>query len=96
MVVVGEAAFRELTRSAIGPELLLRVYQNAFSEAAQRSGYHIDTMSAGILSAFHERSQSAGEDFLELLLSNSIGSNLDQQDSRTYEPPTRRLRSSQG
>lgn len=94
VVLVGEAAFRELTRSTIGPELLLRVYQSAFSEAAQEAGYHIDAMAAGIVSTFHERSQAAGEGFLELLLSDSIGSNLDQQDSRTYQPPSRRSRSS--
>ena len=94
VVLVGEAAFRELTRSSIGPELLLRVYQTAFSEAIQQTGYHIDAMATGIVSTFHERAEAAGEGFLELLLSHSIGSNLDQQDSRTYVPPTRRSRSS--
>ena len=78
---------------SIGPELLLRVYQTAFAEAATRVGYHIDTMSAGIVSTFQERAEAAGEGFLELLLSDSIGSNLDQQDSRTYQPPSRRSRS---
>ena len=39
--------------------------------------------------------KGAGEDFLELMLSDSIGSNLDQQDSRTYQPPSRRSRASQ-
>ena len=94
IVLVGEAAFRELTRSSIGPELLLRVYQSAFSEAVQQTGYHIDAMAAGIVSTFQERAKAAGEGFLELLLTNSIGTNLDQQDSRTYQPPTRRSRSS--
>lgn len=94
VVLVGEAAFRELTRSSIGPELLLRVYQSAFSEAVQQTGYHIDAMAAGIVSTFHERAEAAGEGFLELLLSNSIGSNLDEQDSRTYQPSRRRSRSS--
>ena len=93
IVLVGDAAFRELTRSSIGPELLLRVYQSVFSEAAQQAGYHIDAMAAGIVSTFHERAEAAGEGFLELLLSDSIGSNLDQQDSRTYKPSTRRSRS---
>ena len=93
VVLVGEAAFRELTRSSIGPELLLRVYQTAFAEAVNRVGYHIDIMTAGIVSAFQERAEAAGEGFLELLLSDSIGSNLDQQDSRTYQPPSRQSRS---
>ena len=94
VILVGEAAFRELTHSTIGPELLLRVYQSTFAEAAQQAGYHIDVMAAGIISAFRERSKAAGEDFLELMLSDSIGSNLDQQDSRTYQPPSRRSRAS--
>ena len=92
VVLVGEAAFRELTRSSIGPELLLRVYQTAFAEAANRVGYHIDVMAAGIVSTFQKRSEAAGEGFLELLLSDSFGSNLDQQDSRTYHPPARQSR----
>lgn len=95
VVLVGEAAFRELTHSTIGPELLLRVYQSTFAEAAQQAAYNIDVLAAGIISSFRERSEAAGEGFLELMLSDSIGSNLDQQDSRTYQPPSRRRRSSQ-
>ena len=94
IVLVGEAAFRELTRSAIGPELLLRVYQSAFSEAVQQTGYHIDAMATGIVSSFHDRAEAAGEGYFDLLLSNSIGSNIDEQDSRTYRPAKRRSRSS--
>lgn len=84
VVLVGQAAFSALTRSSIGPELLLRVYQTAFSDAAQQAGYNIDVMVTGIVATFHERSESAGEGFLELLVSDTIGSNLGQQDSRTY------------
>ncbi len=90
VVLVGTAAFRELTRCSIGPELLLRVYQNAFSEAARQTGYRIDDMASGIVATFHERAEAVGEDFFEALLSVSIRSNPDQQDSRTYKPPTRR------
>lgn len=92
IVLVGQAAFQELTRSTIGPELLLRVYQAAFSEAAEQEGYRIDVMAAGIVSTFQERSDEAGGDFFELLLLDSISQHLDQQDSRTYRPPTRRRR----
>ncbi|MYE05852.1 MAG: hypothetical protein F4Y04_01275 [Chloroflexi bacterium] len=92
VVLVGEASFRELTRSPIGAELLLRVYQSAFSEASRQAGYHIDAMAAGIVSTFKERSEAAGEGFLDLLLSDSVRSNSDQQDSRTYRPPSRRKR----
>lgn len=90
VVLVGDAAFRELTRSSVGPELLLRVYQNAMAEAALSTGYRIDTMAAGIVATFRERSEQAGEGYLEMLLSDSIASNREQQDSRTYSPPTRR------
>ncbi len=90
VVLVGTAAFHELTRSSTGPELLLRVYQNAFTEAAQQTGYRIDDMASGIVATFQERAEAAGESFFEVLLANSIRSNLDQQDSRTYKPPTRR------
>ena len=92
IVLVGEAAFRELTRSSIGPELLLRVYQSAFSEAVKKTGYHIDTMAAGIVLSFRERAETADGGFLDSLLANSIGANRDQQDSRTYQSPTRRSR----
>ena len=92
VVLVGQAAFRELTRSTIGPELLLRVYQTAFADVAEQAEYHIDVMAAGIVSTFQGRSDAAGDGFLDLLLSDSIGSNLGQQDSRTYQRPTRRRR----
>ncbi|MYH15871.1 MAG: hypothetical protein F4149_11920 [Gammaproteobacteria bacterium] len=89
VVLVGDAAFRELTRSKIGPELLLRVYQSAFSEAADKTGYRIEAMAAGIVSTFRARAKEAGEGYLELLLSNSIMTNPDQQDSRSFNPPSR-------
>ena len=94
VVLVGDAAFRALTGSSIGPELLLRVYQSCFSDAARQTGYRIDAMVAGIVATFQERSAAAGEGFLESLLSNSIRSNPEQQDSRTYSPPTRRKKAS--
>jgi hypothetical protein len=92
IVLVGQAAFRELTRSDIGPELLLRVYQTAFAEAQQQAGYNIDVMAAGIVTTFKERSEKAGEGFLELLLADSIGGDADHQDSRSYAPGMRRTR----
>ncbi len=93
IVLVGDAAFRELTGSTIGPQLLLRVYQGGFAEAARLTGYRIDTMAAGIVSAFRERLATVGDSFLELLLRHSISSNLDEQDSRVFKPPSRRKRS---
>lgn len=92
VILVGDAAFRELTRSPIGPQLLLRVYQSAFSEAVRVTGYQIDLMASAIVSTFQQRAQSAGESYLEMLLSESISSNLAEQDSRRYQPTTRRRR----
>ena len=92
VVLVGSAAFRELTRSSIGPQLLLRVYQNAFSEAARTTGYRIDTMAGRIVSAFRARAEDAGETYLDSLLAASIGLTPDEQDSRSYRPPTRNRR----
>ena len=72
--------------------VVLRVYQTAFADVAEQAGYHIDVMAAGIVSTFQGRSDAAGDGFLDLLLSDSIGSNLGQQDSRTYQRPARRRR----
>ena len=94
VVLVGQAAFRELTRCSIGPELLLRVYRTAFSEASQRAGYRIDSMAADIVSVFAERAQTAGGDFFEMLLATSIGSHPDEQDSRIFKTRSRRSPSS--
>ena len=92
VILVGDAAFRELTHSPIGPQLLLRVYQSAFSEAVRVTGYRIDVMASAIVSTFQQRAASAGESYLEMLLSESISSNAAEQDSRTYQPPTRNFR----
>lgn len=92
VVLVGDAAFRELTRSTVGPELLFRVYQSAMADAALNTGYRIDTMATGIVATFRERPEQSAKGYLELLLSKSITSNPEQQDSRTYSPPTRRKR----
>jgi hypothetical protein len=92
VVLVGEAAFQELTRSPIGPELLLRVYQNAFMEAAQAAGYNIDTMAAGIFATFKQRAEAAGENFLELVLHDAVGGVAAVQDSRVFVRPGRRRR----
>ena len=70
VVLVGEAAVRELTRSTIGTELLLRVYQSAFARAARQQRYHIDAMASGIVSTFEGRSEAAGGGFIDLLLSD--------------------------
>ena len=94
VVLVGRAVFAELTHSSLGPELLLQIYRRAFADAVKDSGYRIDTMVDNIVSAFEGRATAVGGDFLEALLAASISRNLDQQDSRTYVLPSRRLASS--
>lgn len=90
VVLVGEAAFSHLTGSGTGPELLLRVYQNAFAEVAREEGYHIETMATGIVEAFQQRAEDAGEGFIELLVKDATGGPAEDQDSRIYTPPSRK------
>ena len=90
IVLVGESAFRELTRSPHGPDLLLRVYQNAFSEAAKSTGYNIEVMASAIFLTFKQRTEAAGEGFLEVVLNDAIGGDPSQQDSRVFARPGRR------
>ncbi len=83
-VLVGAAAFRELTRSSIGPQLLMRVYHNAFSEASRRTGYSVKSMAKSIVAAFRRRAQETGEEFLDVLLHGAVDGDPQQQDSRIY------------
>jgi len=84
VVLVGEAAFKELTRSDVGPQLLMRVYQTAFQEVSQESGYNVESMAAGIVAAFRQRVEEQGEGFLEVILKDVTGGAADEQDSRIY------------
>ncbi len=84
VVLVGEAAFKELTRSDVGPQLLLRVYQTAFLEVSKESGYNVESMAAGIVAAFRQRVEEQGEGYLELILKDVTGGAMDEQDSRIY------------
>jgi hypothetical protein len=84
VVLVGEASFEELTGSKVGPQLLLRLYQSAFTEVAQQTGYRVDTMAAGIVATFKDRSEQEGEGFLEVILDDATAGPRDQQDNRIY------------
>lgn len=84
IVLVGEAAFRELTYSQVGPQLLLRVYQAAFRQVAARTGYSVPAMAEGIVATFRRRSEEEGEALLESLLDLSVGGAIENQDSRHY------------
>lgn len=90
VVLVGAAAFKALTGSVIGPELLLRVYQTAFAEVARQSSYHIDTMAAVIVETFKARADAAGDGFLDVILRDSTGGGPEEQDSRGFARGGRR------
>jgi hypothetical protein len=92
VVLVGQAAFEELTRCPIGPELLLRVYQNAFGEAAQTTGYNIDAMVTGIFATFKDRADAAAEGFLDIVLTDAVAGPREAQDSRLYQKPVRQAK----
>ncbi len=87
VVLVGEAAFEELTASRQGPQLLLRVYQSAFQEVARKSGYSVELISATILEAFRARADQLGEGFLESVLRVATAGPRSVQDSRKAHSP---------
>lgn len=84
IVTVGETAFRILTGSSNGAELLLRLYQTAFRGAARETGYNIETMAAGITETFRDKAVDAGEGFLEVMLHDVTRGPAVMQDSRLY------------
>ena len=92
-VLVGEAAFEELTASRQGPQLLLRVYQSAFQEVARKSGYSVELISATILEAFRARADQLGEGFLESVLRVATAGPKSVQDSRQTNNPDAASRS---
>jgi hypothetical protein len=83
-VLVGQASFNCLTHTAVGPELLLGLYNSAFTAAANRSGYRVDTMAAAIVSHFVDRANREGEGFLEIVLEEATEGPIEQQDNRFY------------
>jgi len=84
VVLVGESAFRELTGSAVGPQLLLRLYQSAFDVAAKQTGFCLADIVATIYSAFRQRADELGEGFLEAVLHDAIYGVPEEQDSRYF------------
>lgn len=82
-VMVGEAALNELTQSAVGGELLLRIYQRAFRSASQAEGYEFSRIVGSIVEVFEREAEEAGEDFLTAWLHEAIGGPRADQDSRT-------------
>jgi hypothetical protein len=84
VVLVGEAAFHELTGSVAGPQLLLRLYQSAFDVAARQTGYSFQEVVSAIFLAFQERAKELGEGFLEAVLHDAISGTVSEQDSRHF------------
>jgi len=84
VVLVGNASFRVLTCTDVGPQLLLRLYQTAFAQAATELGYRADIMAAGIVEHFQVRAEQEGDGFLEVILNDAVGGPPEQQDSRVY------------
>jgi len=84
VVLVGESAFLALTGSAIGPELLLRLYQAAFDVSALQRGYRIQDVVEAVYATFRARAAEAGESFLDAILHDAINGTPDQQDSREF------------
>ena len=83
-VLVGQAAFFQLTGSRHGASLLLRIYQEAFLSAARITGYSIHEVTESIVEYFKARSAEAGEGFLDAILERSTGGDLDDQDSLRF------------
>ena len=88
VVLVGQAAFKALTGSQAGAELLLRVYEEAFKRVAARAGYSLADVVRRITSEFEARATAEeGQDFLEVLLEDvTSAENPDDQSSLTYRP----------
>jgi hypothetical protein len=84
VVLVGRASFNCLTHTSVGPELLLRLYQSAFTTVSNRTGYRVDAMSALIVAHFLERAQQQGESFLEIVLEEATNGPVEQQDNRLF------------
>ena len=92
VVLVGEAAIRELTGSPVGPQLLLRLYQSAFEMAARETGYTLPSVVAVICQTFKQHADALGEGFLETVLHDATAGPPEQQDSRAYAKPVRQRR----
>lgn len=90
VVMVGETSFRTLTRSRMGPQLLLRLYQEAFCAIALTTPYSIRNIAESIASFFTAESEKHGKDFLETVLLRTVGGNENDQDSRLFNKRRKR------
>lgn len=95
VVLVGEAAFRELTGSVAGAQLLLRLYQSSFDVASHQTGYSFPDIVSAVFMAFRGRADELGEGFLEAILHDAISGAAPKQDSRFFTALRRRRESSE-
>ena len=84
VVLVGEAAFRELTSSTAGPQLLLRLYQSSFEVASRQTGYVFSEVVSAVFTTFRKRADELGEGFLEAILHDATSGKVAEQDSRKF------------
>ena len=86
---VGDEAFRVLTRSESGAELLLRVYLAAFRTISGNAGqaapaYSLMQATADAVEEFEKEAEEEGQGFLESLLHHSTQGPVEEQDSRLF------------
>jgi hypothetical protein len=85
VVLVGRSAFKALTKTDFGAELLLKVYSSAFRLVAQELGYDVKTIAGIMAKQLAQKFNSHTEEqMMESLLVDVIGGNADEQDSRIF------------
>lgn len=84
IVSVGQTAISQLTRSRVGGELLLRVYQSAFRDVARAKGYTVREVATAIALEFRQKLSGSDDDILDGILDDVTKGSISQQDSRHY------------
>ncbi|SRR6056297_38533 len=90
VVMVGDASFRCLTRSKVGPQLLLRLYQSSFAQASEETGYNIEEITKVITRTFLQKAEEKGEGFLESILKDVTSGSIAEQDNRFFNKRKKR------
>ena len=87
IVTVGQTALQLMTRSPVGGELLLRVYQTAFRDVAHAKGYTVREVASAIAAEFRRKFSAGDDDLLDGILRDVTKGPASEQDSRLYQPP---------
>lgn len=85
IVTVGAATLQQITRSPVGGELLLRVYQSAFRDVARARGYTARQVANAIAEEFRQRLGVGDDELLDGILRDVTEGNSASQDSRFYK-----------